>query len=83
MADANDLWRATGIAHWQADCARCSRELAERLLAEGTITWAESMSQPMWLCPSCGNKRCPKASWHGHECSGAVDRSPLPEAQRG
>jgi len=68
MADANESARATGIPHWQADCARCSRELSDRLVADGTITWAESLAQPMWVCPLCGNKRCAKASFHGHEC---------------
>lgn len=23
----------------------------------------------MHLCPDCGNKRCPKASYHGNDCS--------------
>lgn len=23
----------------------------------------------MILCPSCGNKRCPRATWHGLECT--------------
>lgn len=27
--------------------------------------------RPMILCPTCGNKRCPKASDHRHECTGS------------
>lgn len=23
----------------------------------------------MILCPNCGNKRCPRASWHEYECT--------------
>ena len=68
MTDWNDSARATGIPHWQADCARCSHEISSRLVAEGNMTFVESLMQPMWLCPACGSKRCPKASWHGNEC---------------
>ncbi|QDH48440.1 hypothetical protein SEA_ZIKO_102 [Gordonia phage Ziko] len=25
----------------------------------------------MILCPECGCKRCPKATYHGHECTGS------------
>lgn len=25
------------------------------------------------VCPDCGNKRCPKATCHGHECGGSND----------
>jgi hypothetical protein len=27
----------------------------------------------MILCPTCGNKRCPRASWHGYKCTGSND----------
>jgi hypothetical protein len=27
------------------------------------------MSPFMILCPDCGNKRCPRASFHGHDCT--------------
>lgn len=23
----------------------------------------------MIVCPDCGNKRCPRATWHGHDCT--------------
>lgn len=26
---------------------------------------------PMFLCPTCGNKRCPKATDHELECTGS------------
>jgi len=27
----------------------------------------------MILCPICGNKRCPKATFHGHDCTDSND----------
>jgi DNA-directed RNA polymerase subunit RPC12/RpoP len=66
--DANALWRATGIPHWQADCARCSREISDRMVAAGEMKWYEAASQPMWVCPLCGSKRCAKASDHEYAC---------------
>lgn len=41
------------------DCIRCWRE-SHRL-----------MRPRMFLCPVCGNKRCPKASDHRLECTGS------------
>lgn len=66
--DPNSLWRATGIPHWQADCARCSKEISDMLLASGEMEWYQAAQQPMWVCPSCGNKRCAKASDHENAC---------------
>ena len=73
------LIASTGIPHWQADCAQCGQELALKLIEDGTITWTESLMQPMWLCPVCGNKRCPKASWHGFKCTGSNKTGQIPE----
>ena len=36
-------------------CRRCQNQ------------WSMLMS----LCPTCGFKRCPRAEWHGYECSGS------------
>lgn len=33
----------------------------------------EWIFQGMILCPDCGCKRCPKASYHGHACTGSND----------
>lgn len=41
-------------------CARCSQQ--HRFLAFSTV---------MIVCPNCGNKRCPRAEWHGFACSGS------------
>jgi DNA-directed RNA polymerase subunit RPC12/RpoP len=46
------------------DCVRCWREARERSEAR----WE---SRIMQLCPSCGNKRCPKASDHRLGCTGS------------
>ena len=27
--------------------------------------------EAMIVCPKCGNKRCPKATHHGHACTGS------------
>jgi hypothetical protein len=29
--------------------------------------------QKMILCPLCGNRRCPKATYHGNDCTGSDD----------
>lgn len=41
------------------DCIRCWRESGR-------------LFQPrMFLCPACGNKRCPKATDHRLDCTGS------------
>lgn len=30
-----------------------------------------SMCWPMFLCDTCGNKRCPRATHHDNECTGS------------
>ena len=37
------------------------------------IDYRDPESVYMRLCPSCGNKRCPKATDHRNECSGSND----------
>lgn len=31
----------------------------------------ESLYHPFIVCPTCGNKRCPKATHHDNECTGS------------
>ena len=38
------------------------------------ITWNNML---MILCPTCGNKRCPRASNHEHSCTGSNDPGQL------
>ena len=48
----------------EADCRRC---------ADG-VTTADGLPltlSRMIVCPTCGNKRCPKASDHDHACTGS------------
>lgn len=52
---------------FDADCWECASEISDRLAEAGH--WMEAMSFPMFLCPTCGNKRCPRASNHGNECT--------------
>ncbi len=58
----------------EADCRRCAREQAA---AEPPVTYAGALaaafadSARMFLCPTCGNKRCPKASDHDLPCTGS------------
>jgi hypothetical protein len=33
----------------------------------------EYLCRPMFLCPTCGNKRCPKSTNHDLDCSGSND----------
>lgn len=43
-------------------CSACDDDLRE----QGVIP---PMECRMNLCPDCGNKRCPKATFHGNECT--------------
>lgn len=52
-----------------ADCWIDGMVLGARLEAAGHSVEAMSFFYPMYLCPSCGNKRCPKATWHENECT--------------
>jgi phage terminase large subunit GpA-like protein len=44
------------------DCATCFDDAVARGEVDDWERW-------MFLCPECGNKRCPKATWHGAECT--------------
>ena len=62
-------------------CRRCIDERRESF--DGVFP---KTSQIMILCPTCGNKRCPHAKWHGFKCTnsnkvGQVGE-PLPEPPR-
>lgn len=49
------------------DCARCEDEYLSQ------FTDARRIMRRMLLCPECGNKRCPKATWHEQACTGSND----------
>lgn len=46
-------------------CHTCSQGVQQ------TSGWP--LFQRMIVCPTCGNKRCPKATYHGHACTGSND----------
>lgn len=59
-------------------CAACDARIAE------TLEFPDNFSRPFIVCPQCGNKRCPKAFWHGNMCSGSNDpgqRGRFPRAE--
>lgn len=60
-----------GLAHTDCWCARCEGEAKDRLIAAGEIDLVTAACGFMHLCPDCGNKRCPRASWHGNDCTGS------------
>lgn len=62
-----------GIAHTECWCAVCEREAKESLFADGKMDWLGLASNFMHLCPDCGSKRCPKATYHGYSCSGSSE----------
>jgi hypothetical protein len=48
-------------------CYTCA---SQRTVSLGTFVVNEAVTR-MTLCPDCGNKRCPKATYHGHACTGS------------
>ena len=49
-------------------CGNCHKCLAGVMLGGLPVT-----AQRMIVCPTCGNKRCPKASDHTLACTGSND----------
>lgn len=47
-------------------CGRCEREVIDALALVGITQWGIFVT-----CSSCGNKRCPRASWHEYQCTGS------------
>ena len=57
------------IAQPYPDCWRCAVERDER----ESDTWNHWAHSHMYVCPTCGNKRCPKATDHRLGCTGSND----------
>lgn len=53
-------------------CLTCRDEWDERAKEAGVAPSFIAM-RTMILCPECGNKRCPKATHHYHDCTGSND----------
>lgn len=47
-----------------AGCMFCDNKIAE-----SQPTFAARLARPFIVCSDCGNKRCPKAIWHGNDCT--------------
>lgn len=60
---------------FDADCKTCGLERQEALENAGQGFWHIRM----FLCPNCGNKRCPKAENHRHKCTGSNEPNQTPE----
>lgn len=52
-----------------ADCG-CSTCVGEVLAAR---PFPQNLQWPFIVCPTCGNKRCPKATFHENECTNSND----------
>lgn len=54
----------------ECQCIQCLRDRNER---HPNIPQLPAEGGRMTLCPKCGNKRCPHATNHRHECTGSND----------
>jgi hypothetical protein len=52
------------------DCAVCDEASASEEFTR-TGDYAMYLSRRMIVCMTCGNKRCPKATFHENECTGS------------
>ena len=53
-------------------CCKCWDEFrANSRISDNPAEWMVTSSAPFILCPTCGNKRCPKASDHTLACTGS------------
>jgi hypothetical protein len=53
-----------------ADCYTCDQKQREGLTIIEQFEKFGSLGAFI-VCPTCGNKRCPKATWHENACSGS------------
>lgn len=53
-------------------CVRCVDEQAQaQRVAGASFSMTLGSMGRMIVCPDCGNKRCPRATWHANECTGS------------
>lgn len=50
-----------------ADCFRCEAEHKASLPQDTPLI--ELLYRDFIVCPRCGNKRCPRATYHGNVCT--------------
>ena len=48
-------------------CSTCDEK------RQALMPWPAALMRTMIVCPECGNKRCPRASYHGNACTGSND----------
>lgn len=60
QGDSPQCWCASCHSDWQAG----------KLLKEPNNV-SLMFRAHMYLCPDCGNKRCPRATHHDHDCTGS------------
>lgn len=73
--DNDGMLSAFGITAAHCGCAKCVGEVLE------ARPFPQNMMWPFIVCALCGNKRCPKASWHGFQCgrSNEPGQTAIPE----
>lgn len=49
-----------------ADCTDCEARWLDQYRETDPMRW---LSRRMIVCPTCGNKRCPKATQHDNACT--------------
>lgn len=49
-------------------CQKCDEKRLAALVKK-TGDWMAGLGGGMIVCPTCGNKRCPKATFHGNDCT--------------
>lgn len=54
-------------------CHFCDREWHNYMDDVDPDGWARRLGGFMILCPDCGCKRCPKATYHDHACTKSND----------
>lgn len=53
-------------------CGYCHNEYGN-VMADLDPERSRLWSLPFIVCPDCGNKRCPRATYHGHDCNWSND----------
>lgn len=55
----------------ECSCFRCTRERTQADPDAPRLFGQPAALMRMFLCQTCGNKRCPRAADHCHACSGS------------
>lgn len=63
MRDNEGLLAAYGIKG--CGCWACVEEVVSKR------PFPDNLRYPFVVCETCGNKRCPHATWHENECTGS------------